>query len=591
MATRCIPAIRSAFAGLVLLVGVQADANEGEDPRSRSDFYRLTFGMVDSSGYALAARVDEVFRRLLRVADKAEYKAPRLLLVDSDSWPWAIALPDNTVVLTRGAVEVCYRGVSPEQGDVRLAMILGHELGHLAEDDYWHRDVYLALSDRAGEQASDVFRFIGERSGLVGADSGEWRTIVRDRELRADDRGFIYAALAGYETRRLVTDEAVSFFHYWTEQTSAGPGNYHLGPADRAAYLQARAGTLLELAELYRVGVALTHLGNLEVAEKIFRQVLTTFPAREVYNNLGYIRLQKALDLLSVDLDRLYWFPATVDTTPESSALANTRSITTLESLLAEAVEFFQLALKQDPGYLDAYLNLSTAYFYLGRYNNAAAVLADARQVAPDNAELEVLWQISMLQSLDGSVDYLPVALAAVTPRAAEAGPLLRYNLAQLLERAGRGEEAAQLWLELAADRAAIPSPYREVVDLRLGRQPAPGGGAADVDATVALHFGAQSPSTRDAPGWRFSLSLDGDPLTREGTLDTDGAARYLAGDREFLRRRIPAPVNTLDALRDCCGEPLVRQASGLGEIWRYGDHWAFLVRDGRILEIWQNPA
>ena len=589
---------RSVWAlALALFFLGEAYAAKPVDPRSRSDFYRQSFGEVDPASFPLAQRVQSVFERLLRVADKAEYKAPDLLLVDSDNWPWAIALPDNTVVITRGAVEVCYQGVDTRQGDVRLAMILGHELGHLAEDDYWHRDVYLTLSDHAGDKASDVLRFIGERSGLIGSDSGEWRTIVRDRELRADDRGFIYSALAGYDPSLLVTGEAVSFFHYWTERTSIGPGSYHLRPEDRAAYIQARSGMLGELAELYRLGVALTYLGNLDAAESVFRQVLATFPAHEVYNNLGYIRLQKALEFLTVDVDRLFWFPSTVDTSPESAALtfSKTRNIQTLNGLLTEAVEFFRLAIRQDPGYLGAYLNLSTAYFYLQKYNSAAAVLADARQVAPGNTEIEVLWQISMLASLEGSVDYLPVALSHVESLAngAGSGPLLQYNLAQLLERAGRKPEADRLWQQLAAHGAAIPEPYRLVLDFRLGRSSKPETEMArSVDRTMANVFApllnAENPS--DAVPRAFSLRLDNQPLVRIGA-DTGYPVRYLLGEYEILRRVTPATALPISDLLGCCGTPLSRQQSALGEVWRYGDRWAVLVQDGGIAEIWENTA
>ena len=301
-----------ASAALLLVCSVAGAVDS--DPRSGSSFYVDSFGEVDRASFPLANRVYGVFNRLLKVADRTEYKDPGLLLIDSEDWPWAIALPDNNVVLTRGAVELCYRGVSKEQGDARLALILGHELGHLAEDDYWHRDVYLSLSNRQEAGADNVLNFIGERSGLVDTSSDKWKTIVRDRELKADDRGFIYAALAGFDTRLLVEAEEQSFFHYWTRETSAAPGDFHLSADDRAAYLRARSGSLSDVAELYRIGVALVHLGELSFAETVFRQVLTAFPAHEVYNNLGFIKLQQSLDAISLDIGDVFWMPASFDT-------------------------------------------------------------------------------------------------------------------------------------------------------------------------------------------------------------------------------------------------------------------------------------
>ena len=426
------------------------------DPRSESQFYLDSFGVVDNAEFLLSGRVQSVYEKLLRVADKADYKDPGLLLIDSPDWPWAIALPDNNIILSKGAVELCYRGVSLELGDARLAMILGHELGHLAEDDYWHRDVYLSLGNRDELEADSVLRFIGERSGLVNPESKEWQNLVRDRELRADDRGYIYAALAGFNTRLLLDNESTSFFHYWTEQTSVNPDKYHLTPGQRASYLRARSGALSEIAELFEFGVAMTHLGEYDVAEKVFRQVLTQFPAHEVYNNLGYIQLQKGLKRLSVDADKVFWFPSTLDSSPQTAEIMK-RNIGA--NYLGDAAEFFQLSIKQNPGYLNGYLNLATAFYYQDKFNSAAATLAEARNIVGEDPEIEGLWQIAMLRSLQGTVDYHPIALSKLTALAKVPSPPLSllFNLAQLHEQNGDPASARRVWQQLADSRTRFP--------------------------------------------------------------------------------------------------------------------------------------
>ena len=68
----------------LFLIGQESLAQQ-DDPRSSSDFYLQTFGELDPAGFPLTARVQSIFDRLLRVADKAEYKAPELLLVNSDN--------------------------------------------------------------------------------------------------------------------------------------------------------------------------------------------------------------------------------------------------------------------------------------------------------------------------------------------------------------------------------------------------------------------------------------------------------------------------------------------------------------------------
>jgi len=561
-----------------------------EDPRSGSRFYLDTFGVVDAGQYPLADRVTRVFSRLLRVADKAEYKDPDILLINSDSWPWAIALPDNTVLVTRGAVDICYKGVSKAHGDARLAMILGHELGHLAEDDYWHRDVYLSLSNRPEVGASDVLRFIGERSGLVNANSEEWKTIVRDRELRADDRGFIYAALAGFDTKLLSADKSQSFFHYWTQETSAAEGDFHLTAKDRAAYLRARSGTLSETAELFHLGVALVHLGRLDQAESIFRKVLTGFPAHEVYNNLGYIKLQRSLDYISLDLGDLFWLPSTLDTSPRSEALA-TRDISAaikanqLPVLLEDAVQYLRLAIKQNPSYLSAYLNLSTAYFYQQKFNSAAATLAEAQTIDPGNPEIESLWHIAMLNSLKGNVDYLPIATAKLEQLAKgrQPGGLL-FNLAQLYETADQPQTAAAIWQQMGQHLQYIPEPYNTVVRLRLGVKAATPHG---VERKFSILLAEQLKSLVNGSDQRSAINVDGLALARVSA--PSGDLEYgFQGDKLIKINKISGEKTQSDLL-GCCGEPTARVPTSLGEVWIYGDHWAALLEQGLILEVWQN--
>jgi len=46
--------------------------------------------------------------------------------------PWAIALPDGYIIIASQTLDICYKNVSKEIGDTRIAFILGHELAHLA---------------------------------------------------------------------------------------------------------------------------------------------------------------------------------------------------------------------------------------------------------------------------------------------------------------------------------------------------------------------------------------------------------------------------------------------------------------------------
>ena len=48
-------------------------------------------------------------------------------------------------MLSTKTLEISYKQTLLEIGDSRMAFVLGHELGHMAEDDYWHFKTFMAL--------------------------------------------------------------------------------------------------------------------------------------------------------------------------------------------------------------------------------------------------------------------------------------------------------------------------------------------------------------------------------------------------------------------------------------------------------------
>ncbi len=48
-------------------------------------------------------------------------------------------------MLSTKTLEICYKQTFLEIGDARMAFVLGHELGHMAEDDYWHFKTFMTL--------------------------------------------------------------------------------------------------------------------------------------------------------------------------------------------------------------------------------------------------------------------------------------------------------------------------------------------------------------------------------------------------------------------------------------------------------------
>jgi len=105
------------------LVSMTVSANT-PDPKSMASFYVETYGLVDAEQEPLVNNAVAVFDRVLQVADRKSNRNPGLRIVNSDGQPWAIALPDGYIILSRGALKVCFEGVSVDEGEASCATAL-----------------------------------------------------------------------------------------------------------------------------------------------------------------------------------------------------------------------------------------------------------------------------------------------------------------------------------------------------------------------------------------------------------------------------------------------------------------------------------
>jgi len=196
---------------------------------------------LDPAQSPLAQRAYQIFERVHQVAEDPVGVTPTLKIIDSDGKPWAIALPDGYIILSRAALDICYRG------------------SHLTANDFWHRKIYLALS---GSQNSTSLEKISE---LIASSSGatadsDWRKTVRDKELRADEVGFTYASLAGFRTDLVFSDEhgGNDFLNYWVTQTRTAGGKLHFSPTERSDFLRNRFDSITSKVGYFMSGVRAT---------------------------------------------------------------------------------------------------------------------------------------------------------------------------------------------------------------------------------------------------------------------------------------------------------------------------------------------
>jgi predicted Zn-dependent protease len=190
---------------IMLLVGYAAAVTA--QSRERIEYWRGKYQELKATDDPRAAKAHAIFQRLVQVAGKRPGVIPRLFIAARDPWDLAlpIALPDGWVVLSKSVLEICYQDAA--RGDDRLAFVLAHEIAHQLNDDFWHMRFFQALEASkanapvAQEVLDDMRRSASTPEHVLG------------RELQADERGIIYAAMAGFNPQAIVAgDHSVNFF-------------------------------------------------------------------------------------------------------------------------------------------------------------------------------------------------------------------------------------------------------------------------------------------------------------------------------------------------------------------------------------------
>jgi hypothetical protein len=143
-------------------------AAAGEHPMNRIAFWQAHYDEWHPHDDPRAARTHAIFQRVLRAAGARPGVVPRLFITKTDPWNISLpmAIPDGWVILSKGAIEICYRDGA--RGDDRLAFVLAHELAHHLKDDFWHvkffqLDCALLLQGEAYEAVATLQRALKER--------------------------------------------------------------------------------------------------------------------------------------------------------------------------------------------------------------------------------------------------------------------------------------------------------------------------------------------------------------------------------------------------------------------------------------------
>lgn len=431
-----------------------------EKMKEHGSYWIKNFGVVTAKDNPFVTRAENIFQRVSMASDKSGKRNPRLLVINGDDALWARVIKDGTIILTYGAVKMCYDGVSVEEGDSRLAFVLGHELAHLAKDEFWHAFALEAVDEHLEDQ--DMKKALTSQLKETGnihrgpSDSGSF---AKTRELQADTYGLLSMAIAGYDPDFIVNN-TTNFIEEWVMQTGRNSDpeeGSHPDPKMRAELLKAHLAAVAEETDYFTFGVNLCLLGRYDDAVLLFDAFAEQFPGREVFNNMGLCHYQIAMKYLSFcDEDLLVRFRLStyLDIKTHAMKFKGEGGNDCLEDErflqhIRDAIKYFELAIEKDPSYLPSRINLSSALIMTGEYSKAISEGVETLQIAPDNPDalnnkavsLYLFGNANNIDTTDNAIELLK-SISSAHPDYSNAV----YNIAAIQSERGRSASAKATW-------------------------------------------------------------------------------------------------------------------------------------------------
>ncbi len=586
-------------------------------------FYIERYGELTVQQDPRVAKVQRVFKRVRLVADRNSQRLAKLVVVNNKTHAWAIALPAGHIVLSSQVLDIVHRNANIELAEARLAFILGHELAHLANDDFWHHEVESFMQNTA--DAQKIAQFINQHFE------------AKQAELAADDKGYLYAAMAGYSVDLLLQKQVAeqsdmkereteqNFFTFWMQQTNTKVSPSYPAAKDRAELLRQRLFQLNQKLVFFHFGTRLAHFGLCNDAIHFLKEFQKVFPGRSVLNNLGLCFLYQARSQMSEQQLVFYWLPLSLDMDSRATGLnvhggtPQTREvITNIESpkqflknyaatendsisgYLEDAVDVLALAIEKDPWYLPARINLAIAYLYQGKPHQVRAVLAEAKQQPDTNPQVEMLDALGLYEQTDADINLWPTALKKME-RVQKKGHSLHglYNHARLLSLRPREAQAQKDWNSLQAEQGRVPAYIQKEICVRQNK-----------DSFSSCHRKRKEKKAKALElNWLFTtgnqplLSSDRKKIQTDWTstsfdwasIDLHGFIhQHNNGSIEMLEMNQSIQMQVLkgnsvvdmNKINSYCSAPFMKRKLDVGEVWTCGN-WAVLLANQQVKEIW----
>lgn len=569
--------------------------------RDHIGYWRDKYQELAPTSDARVANARRIFEQLVQVAGTRLGKTPQLFIADRDPWdiPLPIALPDGWIILSKGVLDLCYRDQT--QGDDRLAFVLAHELAHQLNGDLGHLRYFQALV--AAHPDGRVRDGETQASLATALHIASDREVVRARELQADRDGILYAAMAGFNSRAIVTgSQHAHFFTEWVRALETPRPNpvatdrLTPTPQERAQAVLTQLRPVADNADVFQLGLWFYYAGDYPRAQQAFTHFRAVFPSREVLHNLAASHHQLALQAYQVWQDAVpipVHLSLTIDPLTRASRIyleGPSRGGTAtpgspaayFRKHLQEAIQLYREALTHDPAYTPAALNLGDALIVLGLQRRAsgsnadlleaATILERARESTPDapvllNSLGVALWYVGQRQE---ALDHLRRARRLAPTYAAP-----EMNLTYLEQSTHQpGDAAPPVTSSALPSTPTLSQPRLSVLGLTIG----------STEADIPAQW--QRPAKRTVRVGQETYTMATYP-TGVQLLIQDGEIRMLMVREGYQELSPPGlPIgSTADTIRARYGMPTRQVELTQGQNWGYdAQRLAVQLRDRKVV-------
>jgi tetratricopeptide (TPR) repeat protein len=313
-------------------------------------------------------QIQAVFDQLVMAYGNVKSRPQLIVVQDSDKQvlPAKYEPDPKPNIQVDGSLVILFRTFGKDSLNA-LAVVLSHELAHYYSDHTFCSDYAYALKDQS-KSLSDLLKSVSKQEKI-------------SKETEADQKGFFYAAAAGYvpfEVQSSVLDKIYAEYQY----PDSLPG--YPTKQQRVSIAVTAEKKAKDLYDTFQAGLKWMNEKNYEKAIEAFEEANSYIPFRENYNNMGVARALMALDLKDPDYaekeypDR-FLYPFEIDNQSrlkkEMVRGVDYEKEEKINQLLLAAMTNLEEAIRLDRGYSKSYINLACVFDLLGNQDMAKGTI------------------------------------------------------------------------------------------------------------------------------------------------------------------------------------------------------------------------